>query len=337
MTRKIVLLLLVASPLALISWSNFSGNSKTKISGINLVAPPDPVGKAEFASLASTNAEWLAVIPYGFLRPQESIVTFDHNRQWWGEGVTGSLKTIQIAQELGYKVMLKPHIWVLGQGWAGDFEPTSEGHWIKWENSYSDYILTFAQVADSMNVGLFCIGTEFRKTVVKRPQYWRKLISQVKSIYKGKITYAANWDNYQNVTFWDDLDFIGVDAYFPICQDKTPRQSTVTAGWKSVSENIERISSKYERPVIFTEYGYRSIDYTADGHWKYGHDTLGINFDAQANAYEGLYNAVWDESWFKGGFLWKWHLQTPRRKEELSKEFTPQDKPVMDVIKKYYK
>ncbi|MEM1408547.1 MAG: hypothetical protein AAGG59_17315, partial [Bacteroidota bacterium] len=198
MTQRVILLLLLVTTLALISWRNLSiSEDDLKISGINLVAPPKPIGQAEFIPLTSTNANWLSVIPYGFLRPQESIVTYNYDNQWWGEGVVGASKTIQIAHELGYKVMLKPHVWVIGQGWAGDFEPTSEAHWKTWQDSYQEYILTFAEIAEAMDVALFCIGTEFRKTVVKRPEYWRRLIRQVKSIYKGKITYAANWDNYE--------------------------------------------------------------------------------------------------------------------------------------------
>ncbi|MEM9390705.1 MAG: hypothetical protein AAGA02_09530 [Bacteroidota bacterium] len=338
MTQRVILLLLLVTTLALISWRNLSiSEDDVKISGINLVAPPKPIGQAEFIPLASTNANWLSVIPYGFLRPQESIVTYNYDNQWWGEGVVGASKTIQIAHELGYKVMLKPHVWVIGQGWAGDFEPTSEAHWKTWQDSYQEYILTFAEIAEAKDVALFCIGTEFRKTVVKRPEYWRRLIRQVKSIYKGKITYAANWDNYENVNFWDDLDFIGIDAYFPVCTDQTPSKVSVLAGWQGINRNIKSVSQKFDKPVLFTEYGYRSVDYAADGHWKYDRDTLNINYDAQINAYAGMFEAVWRQPWFKGGFLWKWHLQTPRRKERLLKEFTPQNKPAMDVIRNYYK
>lgn len=335
--RRFLLLLLLAIPTVLISWIGFRRTTVPKIAGINLVAPPDPIGKAALQPLVSTNASWLSVIPYGFLRPGESIVTYNYQRQWWGESVIGASKTIQMAHELGYKVMLKPHIWVINQGWAGDFEPQSKEQWQKWEASYEDYILTFANVADSLNVELYCIGTEFRKTAVKRPEYWRGLIKKVRASYEGEITYAANWDNYENIMFWNDLDFIGIDAYFPICQDKTPSLSAIKHGWDSVSQSIKKISVQYDKPILFTEYGYKSVDYAADGHWQYDQDTLQTNYVAQANAYQGLYESVWDKTWFRGGFLWKWHLQSPRRKKYLSKEFTPQDKPALEIIKKYYK
>ncbi|MEM9857624.1 MAG: hypothetical protein AAF843_09715 [Bacteroidota bacterium] len=336
LNRSLYTLALIAI-LALISWHGFHHEgSSNKILGINTVAPPNSIGKEAFKSLQATGATWLSVIPYSFLKPKEAKVTFDHDGQWWGEGITGASKTVQMAQELGYKVMLKPHIWIIDQGWAGDYEPQSEEQWQKWENSYTNYILTYARIADSLNVSLFCVGTEFRKTVVKKPAYWRSLIKQVREVYQGKVTYAANWDNYERVTFWDDLDFIGIDAYFPVSSEKTPSLTSIAKGWDQHALGMENLSKKYAKPIIFTEYGYRSIDYTADGHWKYNRDTLETNYQAQTNAYQGLYSAIWDKTWFRGGFLWKWHLQVPWRKDRLIKEFTPQNKPVIKVIQKQY-
>ncbi|MEM6361348.1 MAG: hypothetical protein AAF731_14740, partial [Bacteroidota bacterium] len=61
MTRRVILFLLLVTTLALISWSNLSISEEDfKISGINLVAPPKPIGQTEFIPLASTNANWLS-------------------------------------------------------------------------------------------------------------------------------------------------------------------------------------------------------------------------------------------------------------------------------------
>ena len=36
-------------------------------------------------------------------------------------------------------------------------------------------------------------------------------------MYSGKLTFGANWYlEYEDVTFWDDLDYIGIQAYFPL-------------------------------------------------------------------------------------------------------------------------
>lgn len=333
---RALLWVLLLSGVILLSWKRFS-YSEEKIAGVNLVAPRNPVGEDSFISLEEIQANWVAVIPYGFLDPEDGMVRYSYDWQWWGEGVAGASKTIQIAKDLGYKIMLKPHIWVRGQGWAGDFVPSTDEQWKKWETSYEEYIEAFSKVADSLNVEMFCIGTEMRKVAVEKPEYWRALIKKVKRIYNGQTVYAANWDNYQNLVFWDELDLIGIDAYFPLSNEKTPSATSIAAGWERITQDIEQVAAKFNKPVIFTEYGYRSIDYTADGHWKYDQDTLKTNFTAQMNAYKGLYNAVWQKPWFHGGFLWKWYLETYRNPDRLSKMFTPQQKPVIEVIQEQYK
>ena len=49
--------------------------------------------------------------------------------------------------------------------------------------------------------------------------HWRKLIRKTRSLYQGQLTYAANFDQYHEVSFWDALDFMGVNAYFSLRSD----------------------------------------------------------------------------------------------------------------------
>ena len=306
------------------------------IKGINLEAPPRPFGTNALKGVKEANANWVSVIPYAFTSPENARVYFDGERQWWGEKSEGVIACIEMAQQLGLKVMIKPHLWVKGQGWAGDFMPGDEAKWLIWEESYEKYILNYAKIAAKYDVPLLCIGTECRKAAVIRPLFWENLIARVRDIYKGQLTYAANWDNYENITFWDKLDFIGIDAYFPLCDQKTPSVSQLNSFWKQPHRDISSFSQKFNKPVIFTEYGYKSIDYATIGHWKVSPDTLSANKTGQANAYESIYQTFWHEPWFKGGFLWKWHLFDARVNKNDKPGFTPQGKPAMAVIEKWF-
>ena len=91
--------------------------------------------------------------------------------------------------------MIKPHIWVAGQGWPGDYTLTDEAEWKIWEESYEEYIMAFVEIADSLEVDMICIGTEHRICAKNRPQYWKQLIKKIREKFHGKLTYAANWDN----------------------------------------------------------------------------------------------------------------------------------------------
>ena len=307
-----------------------------RINGVCFVAPPRPIQPISLKPITTVNADWIAITPYGFSRRNSPKVVFNHPNQWWGERVDGTIKTISYAQSMGLKIMLKPHIWVMGDGWAGEFELSDEAQWQIWESSYSDYILRFASIADSMNIDMLCIGTEYKKVVQKRPEFWSKLIKNVKKRYTGKLTYAANWDNFETVTFWDELDFIGIDAYFPLCDSITPNVDILKQNWEKTANSLRRYSERNNKQILFTEYGYRSMNRCAGGHWELDQQDLQPNMVAQMNALEALYETFWDKDWMAGGFIWKWYANHDFAGGQNDSHYTPQNKPAQAIIKKWY-
>jgi hypothetical protein len=275
------------------------------------------------------------MIPYGSTNRGGAKVNYSYGGNWWGESVLGTIQCIKLAKESGFKIMLKPHVWVVGQGWPGDFDLKTEAEWKIWEESYEEYILVYAKVADSMSVDLFCIGTEYRKAVDKRGPFWDQLIPKIRNIYKGEITYAANWDNYHKVKFWDKLDYIGLDAYFPLSRKARPSLEELKKNWMPVQSKLAELSKKHNKKILFTEYGYKSIEYANSGHWTYKEDSVKTSMENQELAYKSLYETIWKEDYIAGGFLWKWHMYEASGGLE-NRRYTPQGKPSLEVIKEWY-
>lgn len=51
----------------------------------------------------------------------------------------------------------------------------------------------------------------------------RRLIRQIRRVYHGPLTYAANWSGeYKQIRFWDALDYVGIQAYFPLRHGRQP-------------------------------------------------------------------------------------------------------------------
>ena len=294
-------------------------------------------------SLNTVGVDWISVMPFGFTPNDEPVVHFNHDRQWWGERSEGTIETIRLAKEHNIKVLLKPHVW-MHNGWVGDLSFDKKVDWEKWEADYTDYILTFATLADSMDVEVFCIGTEFKAAVQAREAYWRGLIRAVKKVYKGKITYAANWDEYPDVPFWDELDFVGIDTYFPLVNAKTPTVEELETAWQPILKKLRKFHKKTRKPILFTEYGYMSVDGCAHKNWELEHQRteIPVNEQAQANAIEAVFEVFWKEDWWGGGFLWKWYPHSGgegqgRRAKFRAADYTPQGKMAEDVLKKWFK
>lgn len=307
-----------------------------KINGVSLVSPPRVIDANTMGEVKRINAGWVAVIPYAFSRSGEPDVSYDHDRQWWGERTEGTCMQIQYAKENDLKVMLKPHVWVRGEGWTGDFKLATEEQWLQWEHDFSSYILNHAKVADSMQVEILCIGTEYRTPAKERPEFWRGLIQDVRKIYDGKITYAANWDNYENITWWDEVDYIGIDAYFPLMQGDNPTVEEIKNGWNPHKQNLSAFAKKWKKAILFTEYGFQSADGAAGNHWEVEQSEEGGNQELQANAYEATFQALEKENWFAGGFLWKWHFNLELKGRVRPTAWTPQGKLAEQVIAKWY-
>lgn len=311
---------------------------KKKINGVSYVAVREAVGPEQVRPLVELNAGYAAVMPFGFLRsPDSTNIIYNTDRQWFGEREEGVRQYIQELKKNKVAVMVKPHIWI-GRGYfTGDLAMTSEEDWQKLETSYRSYILFYAHLAAEEKAELFCIGTELHRFALERPEFFRALIREIKTFYKGELTYAENWDQFNKIVFWDQLDMIGVDAYFPLSEEKTPQVSDLMRQWDAHKESLQDCAYKFSKPILFTEYGYRSTDFNTREPWDHSRHKAGVNHQAQVNALTAMAEVVWEESWFAGGFLWKWFPFHDRAGGQNDNQFTVQNKPAEAVIREIYK
>jgi len=312
-------------------------SKEDKINGINFVSPIKKVSVNCILSTKRVNANWIALCPFAFMYPNNPKVEYNVPKNWWGDKPEGICKLNSFAKSNNQKVLLKPHFWVNQQGWPGDFN-LDEKNWKLWEHNYTHFILNMARLADSLNIDMLSIGAEFKIATKKRPQFWNCLIDTVRKVYKGKLIYAANWDEFDKISFWSKLDYIGIDAYFPLLEETTPNKEKLEQQWKKISTTLEIFSKKYQKKIVFTEYGYRSINKCAWNQWEIEATPADkdINLLAQQNAYESLYNMVWEKEWFAGGFLWKWYSNDNASGGIRNSDYTPQNKPVEKIINKWY-
>ena len=204
---------------------------------------------------------------------------------------------------------------------------------MQFEADYSSYILEFAKIASEYNVELFCIGTELKNSIEKRPDYWRKLIKEIQKTYSGKLTYAANWDEYKHIDFWKELDYIGVDAYFPLCNSNCS-ETEIKREWTNISKELSKYSNKFKKPILFTEFGYPSANYALSEPWR--SDKSIADSTQQLLAYKSFFASAWNENWLAGIFVWKWYA-APEQHRISEHDFTPQNKPAINVLKDAFK
>jgi hypothetical protein len=292
--------------------------------------------------LKRIGADWISQTPFGWApsvsAPEVGFSGTSH-LFWgmWGESDEGLAETARLARARGIKTLLKPHIWVHSGQWVGDIEMRTEADWQRWFAAYEAFILHYAELAEREHMEGLAIGTELPKAS-RRTEDWRRLIARIRETYHGPITYCANWHEAEDVAFWGDLDFIGVQAYYPLTASPHPTLDEICTAWVPIVGRLAALSKRTGRRVVFTEVGYRSLAGCLAEPWKW--DTAGaVDLGVQRDAYEAMFASVWTQPWFGGTFVWKWHpglgVAEPPTGRAL-RDFTPQGKPALAAIRDRY-
>ncbi|MDO7851433.1 glycoside hydrolase family 113 [Hymenobacter convexus] len=319
----------------------------TRLRGMSWVGG-DSVTEAELEPLLRDHITWIAQMPFGWQAgaTEPGIRTNTARpvgrRGLWGESDAGLVYTAQLARRYGIRTLLKPHLWVRGRAaWPGDIKMTSKADWDAWFANYSAFILHYAALAESAHFDGLCIGTELlHATEPAHEKAWRGLIKQIRKVYHGPLTYAANWAvEYQQIRFWDALDYVGIQAYFPISTAASPPLDTLLRGWQPHLRALAAWQKKIKKPIVFTEVGYKTTPDAAARPWEWPERLATATPDeaTQARCYEALFRATWGQPWLKGMFIWKWYpglaADGPARRHA---DFTPQHKPAETVLARWY-
>jgi len=225
--------------------------------------------------------------------------------------------------------------------WRSDIYPKNDKEWNTWKDSYRDFILRYAKIAESANAEMFCLGAELTQLTKEKEDYWKALIREVRTIYSGELTYAANWyKEYEDIKFWGELDYIGVQGYFPLVKSENPSIDKISKGWKKYSAKLESLHEKFNRQIIFTEMGYKSTACSAIRPWEWleNKDRSDVQYSdtTQANCYSAFFKSIWPKPWFSGVHIWQMRADYQVRTDRKNMDFFPQGKLAEEIISKGY-
>jgi hypothetical protein len=295
------------------------------------------IGIEDLQPLRDLGVGWISQTPFGFGRGLDSpAIVLAGERVLWGETDSGLVRTAMMARSLGMHTLLKPHVWVRHGAWSGDIAMRNEADWQAWFVSYETWILHYARLAEEHGFEVLAVGTELGRTT-SRSLDWRRIIARVRAVYHGQLTYCANWqDEVERIDFWDALDFVGVQAYYPLAaNDSRPQQADLCSAWAPIASRLQDLAARTRKPIVFTEVGYKSV---ADGlrePWRWDADGA-QDLELQREAFAALFEVFWSQPWFGGTFIWKWHPRLEGRIGRIDCDFTPQGKPALEVIRAVY-
>lgn len=284
-----------------------------------------PASEASLRRVKALGANWISIMPFGFERADPSVRLGGFETD---EVLAGATKQ---AHAHGMKVLMKPHVWIRG-GDAMMAEWTAE-EWRRWFADYETFIVHYATLSRDIGADALSIGNEL-KYATKHEQEWRAVIAKVRAVYRGPITYGANFDEVFGVKFWDALDFIGVSGYFPLSDAATPDRAALIKAWQPIVKQLGELSRATKKQIVFTEIGYRSADGAAWRQWEIPR-TARPNAAAQRIAFEAFFEAVWPQPWVAGAYVWKW-FSNRQDHDPSDNDYEVDGKPAEEVIRHSY-
>jgi hypothetical protein len=249
----------------------------------------------------------------------------------------GLAVAIHRAHALGMRVFLKPHI-----GLRDDSHPTGQigifftaVQWTTWFANYDRFIVHYARIAQAQHVELFCVGNELDVTTL-HPAQWRRVIAHVRAVYSGPITYADARlvSQPKRITFWNKLDYIGANCYPSLSTAARPTVAQFRAGWVRYLPKLRPLAVRWQRPILLTEIGVRSVS----GGWIYPWDcerSGTVDLTMQTCWYQAALEVVPTQQWIAGLYWWQWSTETSVGGPHDT-GYTPWHKPAGTTLRSWY-
>ena len=176
------------------------------------------------------------------------------------------------------------------------------------------------------------VGHELTSASLGHPERWRALIADVRRVYRGTLTYDANWDReVKQITFWDALDLVGVSFYYPLASKADASPAELEAGAARALAGLRSLAARTRRPVLLAEVGYAPFAEAPLRPWEEHRGDPDL--ETQRACYEALVGALAPCDWVAGAFFWKW-FSTDRIGGPGDPTFTPRGKPAEAVLRR---
>ena len=255
--------------------------------------------------------------------------TYSVDIKWKGQHMLSDEKFIELIQyskKKGLKVIVKPMVNTMDGYWRAfirffDEDVPCEPKWGDWFKSYTEYMLHYAELAEKYEVDMIIIGCELVGTD-HRQQEWRELISKVRKVYSGLLTY--NCDKYQehNVKWWDALDVISSSGYYPMTD------------WDNQIKRIQAVIDEYNKPFFFSETGCPATkgaskvpnDWNVIGRYP-------VDLEEQALYFKTMFEKCKQLKNHFGYSLWDWSMSAEKNQPG---DYSVLDKPAEKIIKEYF-
>lgn len=288
--------------------------------------------------LVRMGVNWVSITPFGriwSIRHTEILMDFEapyqENRRALG-------RFVEQAKARGLRVMVVPHLWVETGEWRGEMDPGSPEGWETYRQSYRFFVMRWAADAAEWGAEGFSIGVECKSWSGRFGGWWEQFIADIRRLFPGLLTYSANWDEVENVLFWDRLDLVGINAFYPLADKNNASYDQYLQGARKQIDNLRELSRTLDMPILFVEVGYTTRSNAAVEPWLWPDDMQSPAVDEweQARALSAILEAALPNRWMAGFFLWRYYANLDDVSQEAIWGFSPHGKLAEPMLREIF-
>ncbi|HME52090.1 MAG TPA: hypothetical protein VKM55_07720 [Candidatus Lokiarchaeia archaeon] len=284
--------------------------------------------REDFQEMRAAGVEWVAINDQWY---QSNLTSQDIHPSPAGDSIENLSDAFSYARSIGLHIFYKPMLQIESGEWQ---------NWIvytpAWMAAYTTWIVSRATFAAQSGVELFSIGCEMG-SMQGHSDAVRAMIAEVRAVYHGLITYAANYDGFWNIDWYDAIDVIGADMYPPMLFTYSPPLEDLIQFWNGLYNRLQALSSKWNRPILFTEIGAQALE---GANMSPSQDKFCDQQDVGGliNMYKSVFQSkLWTAPWFKGVYWWVWDNYEPDPAHpERDTQFSPEIPAVLATITAEY-
>ena len=264
---------------------------------------------------------------------------------------------VDYAKSLGYKNLVRIRLRNVA---SLTFVPPGIDTWF---SNYANAVLYWAEFCSAHGVNDYAIANELSSPIMKRNDLWNSLISAVRIVYKGKVSYSGNWwymiedDGFKpqfrthlEADWFKSLDYIGLSNYPNVISNasdyvhpETPSVDALIYGYENLpwyylqGQNLmdmyKQLSVAHGKQILFY-IGLGSYYGSFNTPWLASTGT--VDWVGQANWFEAFYRLCDKQSWITG-FSIDGGWRTISNQDPNNTDFSLINKPASDITQNWFK
>ncbi len=285
--------------------------------------------RQQLDEMKAAGVEWVAYNPWWF---QDYLNSTEIGPGPWSDSYENITDSFHYAHSIELRVLFKPMLNLEKvYDWRSFIEFSPE-----WMGNYTEWMVQNAIAAEEAGVEILSIGCEMGNMQIHDAEV-REMISQIRDVYSGLLTYSANHDSFWYITWWDAVDIIGISMYSPMTTRFDPTLQELQNVWDGYYHKLEQFAAQWDKPISFTEIGAQALD---GSNMIPNDNRISTEQDVEElrDIYLSLFNSrLWTAPWFKGTHWWIWDFFEPDPEQpERDIGFSPRIPLILETITTAY-